>query len=509
MIIGPLSDRPLLGEHVPLLRGWSDDQCRRYVSAVYRIMPLDMAFTMTDAMATAMIAIARSLHVADRRHGRPSHYSRRYENYLALGSRYHDGDPRNTYQFTVKAMDNLERLRLVKQTIGELAWHRQSISELTDAGRRFCTDTFGPDDESPDLDPHVETIILRHRGDSGKHPKKALKPYVDTDETNRMRAEMAVINEAMAATVVFRDGERTEIPIICRIFNGGFDLGGRLYCQGNSFQNMRSFDRRGLQIGIDADPHPVVEIDFCELHPRMAYAEAGAEPPDGDLYKIPGFRRSAVKLAFNTRLNAPTPKKAFGAVAHELGAQAGRLIKAVDAKHHAIQSLFGSDSGARFQRKDSDMIVEIMLEMIALTGRCPLPMHDSLLVADVDEDDLFRVMKKVAHSHNLPLKLATTRRAVLHTSPSHPPTHHPHSPLCTSYVYMGITIYKRARKRPEPRDKRESADAVRTTSDLKDRNRAPPTPSPPASSRNRQDLIGESWRDHATFRGTLPSPGPR
>jgi hypothetical protein len=46
------------------------------------------------------------------------------------------------------------------------------------------------------------------------------------------------------------------------------------------------------------------QVDYANLHIRMAYSEAGKRIPDGDQYTIDGFDRGLVKLAVNTLFNA-------------------------------------------------------------------------------------------------------------------------------------------------------------------------------------------------------------
>ena len=75
------------------------------------------------------------------------------------------------------------------------------------------------------------------------------------------------------------DGNRVEIPVARRIFDGSFERGGRFYCHGASFQNVPAAERLGLQVVIGGVTHPVVEIDYSTLHIKMAYAEAGEKVP--------------------------------------------------------------------------------------------------------------------------------------------------------------------------------------------------------------------------------------
>jgi hypothetical protein len=159
-------------------------------------------------------------------------------------------------------------------------------------------------------------------------------------------------------------------------------------------------ERRALELLIDGVAHPMVEIDYSNLHIAMAYAEAKQRMPAGDQYTSDGFDRVLVKLAVNTVFNARTRHGGVLAIAEELYTErtlreasgltsesrsacrdlAERVVAAIECKHHRIKHYFGSDCGARFQRLDSDMAMEVMLAMIQRTGRCPLPMHDSFLV---------------------------------------------------------------------------------------------------------------------------------
>ena len=47
--------------------------------------------------------------------------------------------------------------------------------------------------------------------------------------------------------------------------------------------------------------------------------------------------------------------------------------------------------------------------MIQRTGRCPLPLHDSFLVPEIDADILSRTMVEVAKEHGLELDLKVSR----------------------------------------------------------------------------------------------------
>jgi hypothetical protein len=186
-------------------------------------------------------------------------------------------------------------------------------------------------------------------------------------------------------------------------------------------------ERGALELVIDGVVHPMVEIDYSNLHITMAYAEAGETVPSGDQYEIDGFPRGLVKVAVNTLFNAPTVNSAILAVTDELRYDlelraacgiassdrsssrpvAKRVVAAIQEKHSRIESYFGSDCGARFQRMDSDMAMEVMTRMVDRTARCPLPMHDSFLVGQLDAESLRHTMTEAAEDFGLRVHLKT------------------------------------------------------------------------------------------------------
>jgi hypothetical protein len=131
----------------------------------------------------------------------------------------------------------------------------------------------------------------------------------------------------------------------------------------------------------------------------------------------------------NTLLNAPTANRAILAITEELRynphlgavngiessdrglcrAVAERVVAAIHLKHRRIKSYFGSDCGAQFQRQDSDMAIDVMTRMIQRTGRCPVPIHDSFIVPEIDADILSQTMMEVARGYGLELDLKDSR----------------------------------------------------------------------------------------------------
>ena len=417
-----LFDNPVFGDHSPLVLGWAEDQLWPIVDRLAPLLPDNM----TAAMRLAIAGVARSIVTEEKITGNGVHFARGKDAY-SIPKRYRDGDPRNTWHYTTRAMDTLHSVGLIEQAPGlwcpngrgyqSVAWATGDLVALV-----------GPlldVSEHPRLTLRAETIVLRSRLD------KAVVDYPETADTTAMREQVAVVNEGLSRLDLRQFGRRIEIPIGRRIFNGTFERGGRFYCHGASFQNMRARQRRDLQCMIDGVLHPMVEIDYSTLHITMAYTEAGAKLPRGDLYEIEGFDRRLVKIAVNIMFNAENRRSAVLAIAkalHDdatLRAASGvadhhmwwsyqtftkKLVEAIEGKHRRIKKHFNSDCGARFQRRDSDMAMEVMTRMIQQTGRCPLPIHDSFLVADIDTEELRQTMKEVARHHGLDSKSKSPRQ---------------------------------------------------------------------------------------------------
>jgi hypothetical protein len=415
-----LFDNPVFGDHCPLVLGWSDDQLKPVVNRLASLLPDNL----TDQMQLAIASIARSIVAEEKITGLGVHYARKRDRY-GQPQRYRDGDPRFSWYYVTRAMDHLMGAGLIEHALGvwfPRARGYQSVAWATDELMTLV----GP---LVDVSEHrgicmrVETIVLRDRAD------KAEVDYIETAATVAMREQVRILNDNLQRHDLRHHGQRVDIPIGRRVFSGSFDLGGRFYCHGPSFQNMPAGQRLELEWIIDGTAHPTVEIGYANLHIRMAYSEAGKRPPSGDQYTIDGFDRGLVKVAVNTLFNAPTTNRGILAITEKLRyapdlravnnttssdrspcrAQAKRVVAAIHHKHREIKSYFGSDCGARFQRRDSDMAIEIMTRMIRRSGRCPLPIHDSFLVPDIDADILSQTMIEVAREHRLELELKDSR----------------------------------------------------------------------------------------------------
>ena len=254
-----------------------------------------------------------------------------------------------------------------------------------------------------------ETIILK---DKAKHRVD----YPDTRLTVGMRRRTTATNEmldgavvdiAEGASIVFKTDN-----VICfdqkhsvyraatrqhRIFNDGtFSRGGRHY--GPWWQNIPSEARRFLTI----DGAPTVELDFGQLHPRMAAAELGIDLGPGDIYLIPGWesRRSLVKVAINILINAKTTKSAILAIAQEIGGGKGAkrhaeaCVEAIAGWYPKLSPVFGTGAGSRFQRGDAG-IAEDIGHKLQNVGIVTLGIHDSFIVDRRHEGVLHDAMEAI------------------------------------------------------------------------------------------------------------------
>lgn len=402
-------------DHSALAVDWRREQ----LAAIVDRLRSHLGGRLTAKAELAAAAVARSLVLEKKRTGNGLRYARG-QNHYSVPERYRTGGPYYTFRYITQSVDLLVAAGLAGHEVGvwgQGAAGRQSVAWATDSLLDLIGDLVDVD-EQPGTGQRVETIVL-HDADKNEID------YADTPATLLMRAEVEDLNRHLANLRVFLDGQRQDIPVMRRVFNLSPDRGGRLYAKGGSYQNISSERRPELRIDIDGQIHPTVEVDFATMHITMAYTEASAPLPPGDQYAIGDFDRDLVKLAVNTIFNAASRSAAVHAIADDIWKDdqlllaarlsslerdacrnfARGLVRALEVKHRKIKNYFFSDCGSRFQRRDSDIAIEVMQRMVRRTGRCPLPVHDSFLVADIDGDVLVEVMALVAYRHRLPLCL--------------------------------------------------------------------------------------------------------
>ncbi|MFW8740466.1 hypothetical protein [Mesorhizobium japonicum] len=220
----------------------------------------------------------------------------------------------------------------------------------------------------------------------GKKLPFELVDYVDTEETQRLRREMQEINTFLANQQLELQGQRQAAFRLTRHFllrnatdPHTFHLHGRLY--GGFWESMPKALRADLRI----NGEPIADLDFASMFPRLAYARVGAEPPEGDLYAIPGLEehRAGVKAGFAAMLSSSNEMTRLpGDVKKKLpvGWTGRKLAEAIGAKHPALVPLFGKDIALDLMFTESCILVAVLLRL-ARIGIAALPMHDGIMVA--------------------------------------------------------------------------------------------------------------------------------
>jgi hypothetical protein len=369
---------------------------------------IDAALGCADGSET-IAAVAIALYIEVTGENRWVSYSRNRNHYVAP-IRYRS--PLYTYARVAGAADSLDFLGLIdhaKATPGQRGWQSAMRARPELASLVLTALESGLVLRKP-----PEPIILR---DADKKPID----YHETRETIGMRREIEAQNEAIAGAQ-FGGGNVVQfVAPLRRIFNEKLSQGGRFYAEGGGWQKFSKAERRHIQI----DGEPVVEVDYSQFHPTLAYAQAGHPVPE-NAYDIPSFERALVKISFNIMLNSSSRSGSRHTIAHKpemvrmvlgddfpegpLGEemwyraaakhpgfaqsanqQAQRLMDAIMAKHSPISRMFFTGAGLALQRLDSDIAEAVMREM-RRRGIVVLPVHDSFLAPASKAAELETIM---------------------------------------------------------------------------------------------------------------------
>ncbi|MBL8300277.1 MAG: hypothetical protein JNN30_18225 [Rhodanobacteraceae bacterium] len=289
-----------------------------------------------------------------------------------------------------------EELGLLELRLGHKAQLGGRLSTVRAGPRlRSRIESLSLDDLTCDPSLMGDPIVLRGTKFAGK--AKTLS-YDDTDQTRRYRQDMQRINAWLAkADITCLDATLDDKIIdtgnrfLKRVFNKAcFNLGGRLY--GGFWQSSMTASARLQAIRIDG--RPVTSLDFGQTAVRLAYGEIGAALPPGDQYAIAGYPRAGIKKILVALLSADTPLTRFPSGTRSLFRKGTKFVDVVDSirrRHEPIAPLFGSGFGRRAQFADSELMIDILLQLIDREV-VALPVHDSVIVADDDEDIAREVM---------------------------------------------------------------------------------------------------------------------
>jgi hypothetical protein len=254
--------------------------------------------------------------------------------------------------------------------------------------------------------PNTETILLKDQG-------KNLIDYPETDDTRRMRDNLANINGVLQrcwidleiADTDFeqlqrrlgRDPDPEKEPIdftkrtLYRPFNNGsFQEGGRFY--GGWWQSVPKEYRPFITI----DAKRTVELDYSEFHARMVYDIAGQKMPDEPFdIGINASFRDLVKKAFYAIINAgPRGVKQFADYdPAETGLTWSEFLERIRQKHSAVAGYFFTGAGVTLQYKDSCLAERVLLHFARSNIPC-LPIHDSFIMHHGYQKELNEVMRR-------------------------------------------------------------------------------------------------------------------
>ena len=180
------------------------------------------------------------------------------------------------------------------------------------------------------------------------------------------------------------DGDLTARTLY-RSFRKTWERGGRLY--GGWWINIPKSARAAITI----NGEEVVELDYNQLHPRILYSRLGI-PLSSDIYTVTGFSRELGKDVFMRLLNGKTLSLRTPADApFPQGGSFAQYLESFKSNVRPILRFLGNDEGAKLQREDSDLAVDI-LNNLEGQGIVALPVHDSFIVTRRHRQALHDIM---------------------------------------------------------------------------------------------------------------------
>lgn len=198
----------------------------------------------------------------------------------------------------------------------------------------------------------------------------------------------------------------------CRVFNGGLDLGGRFY-KADVLSIRNKEEDAGSRLGITIDGESVVEVDYSNLHFRIASAMESLSPSlvPTDVYEgvvdgeCSAVDRSIVKVSVNIMFNSSSVEQARKAIQGVINSKSSEekaeytlgTAKSVIAlirmayPHHAHLLCADDNFGLILQNQDATL-AESVAKVFIEKGKPILIVHDSFLVRSYDMDLLLQSM---------------------------------------------------------------------------------------------------------------------
>jgi hypothetical protein len=238
------------------------------------------------------------------------------------------------------------------------------------------------------------------------HDSSTLIDYPDDcHEANALRNQLRAFNTFISKSDIRIEGitqpPHPFKPFLRYYASSGpivFNSHGRLYSGqvGGWHQALSKEDRKHIRINGES----VIDLDFTNMHLRLAYREARCTPPNGDLYAIKGLAsfRPAVKIVISAMLSRIGDLKKLPSKARELLPKqwTGQRIAQAIREHHApIAHLFGQDKGMQYMWQDSEVLMEVLTRLMR-KGIPALPMHDGIMVQESVRELAQSIMQEVS-----------------------------------------------------------------------------------------------------------------
>ena len=309
--------------------------------------------------------------------------------------------------------DILERLATPEMAFVELCKGHQGFFDearqtTIRAGRRLLTRIKDGGLRCGDFRqcPDEEVIILKDHKQGFWDTSGRMVEYTDDDITCAYRGEVQAINEWLGQAdikldrwVVDNQAVDGKDRRLRRYFNNrSFQAGGRLF--GGFWQPMSKVRRKD---SIFIDGESVVTLDYGQMAPRIVYGIAGASPPAGDLYTLPGLEahREGVKKIMSALLYKTEPPKRFPNGTRKYFPRDIKMAHVMDKireAHHHIADLLFSGVGFEVFFRESEILVDVLLALKQI-GITALPIHDAVVVKQSAADAAAQVMKSIFTQH--------------------------------------------------------------------------------------------------------------
>lgn len=217
-----------------------------------------------------------------------------------------------------------------------------------------------------------------------------------TERTKKLEEVVRKLN-VLNDICTIRDGFGNVLSnFYCRVFNIDFSRGGRFYRS----DVLRIKNDQGNRLDITINGNSVVEVDYGNLHFRIAAAREGIdlESVGSDVYSamleeedMTPSNRKIVKLGVNIMFNSLNKKKAQGAIQSEINqhkddyytlGKASQVMSLIENAYPQFKDLFcmGDGFGSALQYHDSELAADVLNVMIEKNIPC-LPVHDSFIIA--------------------------------------------------------------------------------------------------------------------------------